>query len=129
MTIIKPQPNEIVCNSLAEDRNMCSQVLKICWKNECGLVTSDYPMLKLANIDFESINDVKWMTVPHHGSKYMWSSEVLKRFANLETVYISVGLENNYGHPDASVIEELIEYDLTIKRTDREGDLVINREE
>ena len=102
--------------------------------NERGLVylvsAGDYDLLITGDIDAEmeqrlieryDLPDIEALVVGHHGSKYSTSSELLDALRP-ETAFISVG-SNSYGHPSDQAMERLAERDITIYRTDLQGDL------
>jgi competence protein ComEC len=63
------------------------------------------------------------LKVPHHGSRhqdYGWLDSLGARFA-----VVSVGADNDYGHPSTEVIEALSASGTGVLRTDRDGDVVI----
>ena len=73
---------------------------------------------EIPDIDFDVIK------VAHHGSRYQSSN--FAKWVNAEIAFISVGKDNEYGHPAPETISL---YQLTgsqIFRTDLEGDLAIS---
>lgn len=64
------------------------------------------------------------LKVGHHGSKTSTSEELL-RGVKPEMAVISVGKENNYGHPYPEVLETLAKYGIKVLRTDERGDIKI----
>lgn len=60
------------------------------------------------------------LKIGHHGSKTSTSRELLE-LVKPDTAIISVGANNRYGHPDKEVVNLLLSYDITIRRTDLEG--------
>ena len=102
--------------------------------NERGLVylvsAGNYDLLITGDIDAEmeqrlieryDLPDIEALVVGHHGSKYSTSAELLDALRP-ETAFISVG-SNSYGHPSDQAMERLAERDITIYRTDLQGDL------
>ena len=67
--------------------------------------------------------DIDVLKFPHHGSKTGILSEFLDKIKP-ELAVISVG-KNSYGHPTKEAIELLSNRSISIKRTDREGDVEI----
>lgn len=63
------------------------------------------------------------LQLPHHGSKYASSSEMLKRFDPEKVVISTDG--KKYGHPNKEVFQRCNSYDKNIKvwRTDKKGDI------
>ncbi|MGG3889489.1 MBL fold metallo-hydrolase [Metabacillus fastidiosus] len=61
----------------------------------------------------ESYFNGKWtnisvMSVPHHGSKYNWFSDLLKVVKDGSSMWVvSAGTANKYAHPDPNFIEEI----------------------
>ncbi len=64
------------------------------------------------------------LKVGHHGSKTSTSEEFLKAVSPSIAV-ISSGKGNSYGHPHKETLEALMNYGITILRTDRKGDIKI----
>lgn len=62
----------------------------------------------------------------HHGSKYSTSEELL-RAVRPETVIISVGADNWYGHPADEVLERLESFGCEVYRTDEDGTVIFRR--
>lgn len=63
------------------------------------------------------------LKVPHHGSRYQqqdWLASLGARVA-----LVSVGEDNDYGHPAPEVIDPLAEAGTEVLRTDLEGDLAV----
>lgn len=67
--------------------------------------------------------DIELLVAGHHGSKYSTGVELLDE-CRPDTVFISVGY-NNYGHPDAGVLERLAQYGCEVYRTDINGNISI----
>ncbi|MBE7467884.1 MAG: DNA internalization-related competence protein ComEC/Rec2 [Anaerolineae bacterium] len=57
---------------------------------------------------------------PHHGSKTS-SSEMFLEAVNPQIVVISVGQDNDYGHPSPEVLERYEEHGFIVFRTDEQG--------
>jgi competence protein ComEC len=63
------------------------------------------------------------LKVPHHGSRYQdldWIDSLHARLA-----VVSVGADNDYGHPAAGTLDDLTAHGTTVLRTDRDGDVVV----
>jgi competence protein ComEC len=63
------------------------------------------------------------LKVPHHGSRYQdhdWLAALGARYA-----VVSVGADNDYGHPAAETLDALTGQGTEVLRTDRDGDVVI----
>jgi competence protein ComEC len=63
------------------------------------------------------------LKVPHHGSRYQDLDFLLSLGARLALV--SVGADNDYGHPAVSTLAPLAATGARVLRTDRDGDLVV----
>lgn len=63
------------------------------------------------------------LKVPHHGSRYQetdWLTSLGARLA-----LISVGADNDYGHPSPELVTALAGAGMDVRRTDRDGDVVV----
>ena len=67
--------------------------------------------------------DVDVLKIPHHGSPYQDEEWLVSLAA--EVVLVSVGADNDYGHPAASALDPLAAAGSTVARTDTSGDLAI----
>ena len=74
----------------------------------------------------EDICDLDVLVAGHHGSDAS-TGEYLLEHARPKTVIISVGENNKYGHPADALLERLETFGCTVRRTDREGTIVIRR--
>ena len=70
--------------------------------------------------------DVDVLVAGHHGSENSTSEELL-RAVTPETVIISVGADNAYGHPAPELLQRLEEFGCTVYRTDIHGTIVYRR--
>ncbi len=70
--------------------------------------------------------DVDILIAGHHGSKNSTTEELL-RAVRPETVIISAGKNNRYGHPAQEVLDRLAEYNCTVYRTDQMGSVLVRR--
>ncbi len=71
--------------------------------------------------------DVDVLKVPHHGSRYQ-DLDVLAS-VRAELALISVGADNDYGHPAPDVIAALESAGTEVARTDEDGDVLVARRE
>lgn len=85
---------------------------KLVWDHKMGL---------LPNVALTSTEILK---VAHHGSEYSTSLEFLE-YIHAQTAVISCGLENAYGHPAPTVLDNLTEKGNKVYRTDLDGSIVI----
>jgi len=70
------------------------------------------------------IKSVKYIKIPHHGSKNGVSGRLLD-VIEPSVAIISVSAKNSYGHPHEEVIKMLNDRNIEILRTDEEGDIVV----
>ena len=63
------------------------------------------------------------LKVPHHGSRYQDPELLASLGARLAVV--SVGADNDYGHPAASTVALLRRAGMRVERTDRDGDVAV----
>ena len=63
------------------------------------------------------------LKVPHHGSRYQEEPWLLGLGARLAVV--SVGADNDYGHPSAQTLAPLEAAGLDVFRTDLDGDIAV----
>ncbi len=67
--------------------------------------------------------DIDVLKVPHHGSRYQdldWLTSL-----DAEVALVSVGADNDYGHPSTEVLDGLADAGAETHRTDLEGDLLV----
>lgn len=67
--------------------------------------------------------DVDVLKMPHHGSPHQDEDWLLS--LTPAVVLVSVGADNDYGHPAASALDPLTAAGATVARTDTDGDLAV----
>lgn len=72
------------------------------------------------------IPEVDVLIAGHHGSKNSTCEDLLAA-ARPQTVCISVGQDNLYGHPAAETLRRLEDFGCAVYRTDRDGTITIRR--
>jgi competence protein ComEC len=87
------------------------------------LLTGDAEPPAQAHLERNDVGAVDVLKVPHHGSGYQ--DEELLDGLDARIALVSVGEDNDYGHPDASVLRLLEEDGALVRRTDRDGDLAV----
>ncbi len=105
-------------------------------ENERGVTIlvahEDYELLITGDLNSESelellrradIPDIECLVVGHHGSKNSTSQTFLNAVTP-EIAVISVG-ENSYGHPTQEVLDKLENMNITVFRTDIDGDVTV----
>ena len=70
--------------------------------------------------------DVDVLVAGHHGSKYSTSEELLSAVTP-ETVFVSVGEGNSYGHPAPELLQRLEAFGCEVYRTDLNGTIIYGR--
>lgn len=96
---------------------------------------SEYDMLITGDMDFFSeydlllthhLPDVELFVAGHHGSATSSSADLLAQIQP-ETVVISVGANNRYGHPTQDAIDRFLAVGAELYRTDECGTITIGR--
>lgn len=106
----------------ASDNNS-SLVFRVCHREYCLLLTGDLETEAEAEL-MPFARDTTVLKVAHHGSKSSSSREFLEAW-NPKLALISAGEGNRYRLPHRQVLEELEARGIEVRRTDREGQLVI----
>jgi competence protein ComEC len=70
--------------------------------------------------------DVDVLKVPHHGSRYQ-DLDFLTAL-DAEIALVSVGADNDYGHPADVVLDALADHGSEVRRTDTDGDVLVVRD-
>ena len=111
----------------AKQGNENSLCVLFCTENCDILITGDRSVfgerMLLRNAE---LPDVELLIAGHHGSKNSTSEELLEAIKP-ETVIISVGADNPYGHPAKALLERLTEFGCQIYRTDENGTIIYRR--
>jgi competence protein ComEC len=63
------------------------------------------------------------LKVPHHGSRYQDEPWLLS--LDPAVALVSVGADNDYGHPAGATLQPLEQAGVEVHRTDRDGDLAV----
>lgn len=108
----------------SSDDNDLSSVFYFQEKSFRLLFTGDTTPYVLNRLTDQNIGKVDIMEIPHHGSKYGLTGQFLK-LADPKMVVISVGKNNPYGHPDKKILDIIEALKIKIKRTDKEGNIVV----
>ena len=107
-----------------EETNNTSIVLKITYGSTAFLFTGDAEREAeqvILNAGFDLSATV--LKVGHHGSETSTSYPFLREVAPQYAV-ISVGTDNTYGHPAEDTVSRLRDADVTVYRTDKQGDII-----
>lgn len=107
-----------------KDANESSIVLRLKHNKKSFLFTGDISA-KIENQIAEKYNvNVDVLKVAHHGSSYS-SAALFVKETSPEYAIISVGRDNNYGHPVKTVLNRLKKYSNKVLRTDINGTIVV----
>ena len=91
------------------------------------LITGDMDALGEKLLVYQKqIPQVSVLVAGHHGAKSS-TSEALLEATRPEYVFISVGEDNHYGHPNEVVLERLAAFGCTVYRTDENGTIIFRR--
>ncbi|NLV22472.1 MAG: MBL fold metallo-hydrolase [Syntrophomonadaceae bacterium] len=107
-----------------DDLNNYSAVLKLTYGQDSFLFTGDaeeYSELEMQNSKYDLQADL--IKIGHHGSTSSSTYSFLKA-VNPEYAVISVGADNDYGHPSDRVISRLNSIGTKIYRTDEQGTII-----
>lgn len=66
------------------------------------------------------------LKVPHHGSAY--SDPAFLQAVHAQLALVSVGRDNDYGHPSPLLIAEMARLGVPVRRTDQDGDIAVVRD-
>ena len=106
------------------DRNNNSLVLKLTWGDVSFLLTGDVEAAGEAALLDERVDlRATVLKVAHHGSAYSTTQELLDAVRPVVSV-ISVGADNDFGHPAPSTLDRLD--DTIVYRTDQQGDVTFS---
>ncbi len=89
------------------------------------LITGDMDQAgELALAEREDLGPVSVLVAGHHGSRRSTGEAFLERIRP-ETVLLSCGEGNRYNHPNPETLERLSAAGCTVRRTDREGRVIL----
>lgn len=111
-------------SSQTDEYNDMSVVVKVSYEDTSFLFTGDATQTveKEMVSKFDLSADV--LKVGHHGSHTSSSEEFISAVSPLLAV-ISCGTYNSYGHPHKDVVDLLEAHNITISRTDLQGNVVV----
>ena len=114
----------LAVNTVENDPNNSSIVMKVSYGNTSFLFSGDAEQ-EVERAILEAGYDINCtvMKVPHHGSdsslSYRWLNESMPKYG-----VISVGKDNQYGHPTENTLSKLRDADVIVYRTDMQGHIV-----
>lgn len=98
-----------------------------CGENCDILITGDMGINAENKLLLEkNIPQLTALVAGHHGSPYSTGDGLLS-MTDPQYVFISVGLDNSYGHPSEEVLERIKQHGCSILRTDLDGTIVFRR--
>ncbi|MCF7906821.1 MBL fold metallo-hydrolase [Patescibacteria group bacterium] len=111
-------------NLIKEDPNSLSLVLKLSHQDNTFLLTGDADHeVEEKILDIYPCLESLVLKVGHHGSKYSSGLSFLQKVKPTYAV-ISVGQDNNFGHPSLRVLDNLQQVSAQVLRTDQKGDII-----
>ena len=111
----------VSANNETEDLNLSSIVLRLTYGTQSFLFMGDAEIENEEAISWDKTNVIK---IGHHGSDTSTSEEFLAQI-QAELAIISVGEENDYGHPNDEVLNRLKQKNVNIFRTDMDGTIIL----
>jgi competence protein ComEC len=114
-------PRETMDGYHESETNRLSTAVLLSYRNFRMFLAGDLPAAEeLDSIQNLENRDIAVLKVGHHGSRTSTSSRFLDE-TKPELVLISDGINNSYGHPHAEVLQNLLEHNVKIFRTDQIG--------
>lgn len=105
----------------SESLNDDSMVVRLVFGNNAFLFMGDagaYPESRILETGSNIRSNV--IKIGHHGSRFSTTDAFIKR-CNPEIAVISVGVNNNFGHPSHRTLDKLRRNNVKVYRTDRNG--------
>lgn len=110
----------------SEDNNESSLVIRLDYGENSFLFTGDTTARMENKINEKYDIDVDVLKASHHGSDTANGVMFIRDASPMYSI-ISVGANNNYGHPDSNVLRRLEKYSTEdVLRTDEDGSIVIS---
>lgn len=108
------------------DLNNYSAVIRLTYGNNSFLFMGDAQKLSEQQILSKGYNiNCDVLKVGHHGSSSSTSEDFLDK-ASPQIAIISCGKNNVYGHPHSETLQELKSKNITVYRTDKDGNIIIS---
>jgi beta-lactamase superfamily II metal-dependent hydrolase len=119
---------QVLSSGDTDDTNEASVVLKATYNDVDILLMGDAGKdteLELLSENPTTLQNIEIIKIGHHGS-YSASSESFLEYTDPETAIISVGKNNNYGHPHDITLNTLQNLGILTYRTDQNGTITIS---
>lgn len=110
--------------TIGESGEFASTILHIKYKDFDLLLTGDAQTNSLQDALDSLEGELEVLQIPHHGSATGFTGEMLSALTP-KLAAISVGKNNNYGHPNSKIIKSLTGAQVKILRTDLHGSIEI----
>lgn len=117
-------PDTNLFNKKIDNLNNSSIVLLLTYGETSVLLTGDAAFDEESEILSDITEPIDVLKVAHHGSVTSTSQKFLEA-TSPQYAIISVGADNDYGHPAAATLERLITRGIKIFRTDLDGDILL----
>lgn len=124
LTALGPVPGVATPDESGTAQNNSSVVLAVATRGVRLLLTGDVePAAQQALLAWGPALHADVLKVPHHGSAYQDAGFL--RAVGADVAVISVGSDNDYGHPSAQTIAALEGDGERVLRTDQDGDIAL----
>lgn len=124
LTMLGPVPGVATPDVTGTAQNNSSIVLAVATRGIRLLLTGDVePEAQQALLAWGSALGADVLKVPHHGSAFQ-DAEFLAT-VGADVAVISVGADNDYGHPSPQTLGTLDRAGVRVLRTDRDGDIAV----
>ena len=96
-----------------------------CGENEI-LITGDAgPAVERTLARTYDLGDIELLVAGHHGAASS-TTDILLDAVTPDVLFVSAGDGNSYGHPAQSVLERVSERSISLRRTDRDGTVLVD---
>ncbi|KKR04157.1 MAG: hypothetical protein UT30_C0011G0003 [Candidatus Uhrbacteria bacterium GW2011_GWF2_39_13] len=116
-------PDELFLREASTSRNNFSIVIQLDYGQTSILFTGDTEE-ELESIFGSRSGDIDVLKIGHHGSLTSTSWSFLNQ-VHPEMAFLSLGADNDYGHPHPTILQRLQEQEVQIFRTDQDGDVLL----
>ncbi len=121
LEVLAPSP---AWRDAQDDPNEASVVLRATWRNQHWLLTGDAEVGEEAWLVEHAVLGASVLKVGHHGSRTSTSPAFLAAVAP-RVALISLGRDNDYGHPADEVLRRFDAAGVHVLRTDDDGSIVL----